>query len=275
MSKWFDQKTSKTQFGSTNSDRSWLSSDSGITEPAIRRFCRFNSAEPCRKHYQRGFTILELIIVIGLLAAVSYGALAAYDGVREDALAQVAETEMAEIVKALKQYKQDMGRFPEQLHPADFTSLQIGQILDGGVYRDLEDEEKWNPDTQRGWRGPYINGQGNGYVDVGNGLSDDGTGSAAVGAVVTPRFKGVADPFEKPPVSDTWFKWYPCASCEAFSTHGRPYYLFDADDLNKARVVSAGLDGQYVAKVLGASNRCEDVYNLLTDEDDDLVMCLQ
>src|SRR5690606_12333393 len=103
----------------------------------------FASNSSLRQH-ARGFTLLEMITVISLLVLLMVGAVAAYDSLREDSFQQLAKTEMTTIIKALKQYRQDVGRFPAQLHPADFTSLRYPLVLDGSDYRGLEPSERWN-----------------------------------------------------------------------------------------------------------------------------------
>ncbi len=241
--------------------------------------------QPLPRHAtMHGFTLVELIIVIGLLAFLAVGALVAYDGVGEDAKQQIVRTEMANISKALKQYKRDVGAYPARQHPADFTFLLVDKIWEGAVYDELTDDERWDPESARGWRGPYLDNAGNGYVSVGVNLGFDGSGSPTVGAVVAQPMMAVGDPFTRLPVDTNdddeydYFLWRPCADCEQFGGNknpeprGRPYYLFDLDQPKKARLVSAGPNGLLETEVLAAAN-CAEIYD--TDIGDDLILCLQ
>ncbi len=227
----------------------------------------------------RGFTLIELVIVIGLLALLSVGALVAYDGVGDDAKQQMVRTEMASISKALKQYRRDVGAYPARQHPADFTFLLTDNFWNDTTddYEALPEDEMWDPDSARGWRGPYLDNAGNGFVSVGVNLGFDGSGSPTVGAVVADPMMAVADPFARLP-DGVYFVWRPCATCDPFNgvngpeERGRPYYLFDLDQPKKARLVSAGPNGLLEAGVLAAAN-CADIYDTATG--DDIILCLQ
>lgn len=228
----------------------------------------------CAPALQRGFTLMELLVVIALLALLSVGALLSYDGVNEQANEQIARAEMANISKALKQYKRDVGSYPVRQHAADFTFLLADAFWDGASYDVLPEEDKWDIDSARGWRGPYLENTGDGYVEVGAGLGFDGSGSPIAGAVVAEPMRSVADPFTRLP-DGVYFVWRPCPTCDpidAAEKHGRPYYLFDLDQPKKARLVSAGPNGLLEAGVLAAAS-CADIYDTATG--DDIILCLQ
>ena len=59
-----------------------------------------------------GFTLLELLAVVTLLAILATGALVAYDGTDEQARIDVTKMEMAELRNALLQFRRDTGAFP-------------------------------------------------------------------------------------------------------------------------------------------------------------------
>ncbi len=138
---------------------------------------------------QAGFTLLELLAVIALMAVVAGTAVLAYDGVQDQGRQDATRFEMAEVRKALLQFRRDSGSndLPGQgaydceeladeaiangrpatwpaapavpvvnntnkadwitwcQHPANFWMLFVDP-LGGG----------WNPDTHRGWNGPYL-----------------------------------------------------------------------------------------------------------------------
>ncbi|WP_341326225.1 type II secretion system protein GspG [Methylotuvimicrobium sp. KM2] len=145
-----------------------------------------------------GFTLLELLAVITLLGVLAGGALLAYEGVQEDGEDSLARFELAEIRKALLQFRRDTRELPCRVYRAgdyqtnkdamvalDFAGLPsspdeddyhdwcrnaFSQQQDSGLsmlhrfpYSETDSEhvgKLWNPDTRRGWHGPYINEQG-------------------------------------------------------------------------------------------------------------------
>jgi prepilin-type N-terminal cleavage/methylation domain-containing protein len=66
------------------------------------------------KNKQGGFTLLELLVVITLLALLSVGALVAYDGVGENASATAAANNMTTTDRTIRQYVAVTGNFPNQ-----------------------------------------------------------------------------------------------------------------------------------------------------------------
>lgn len=66
------------------------------------------------KNKQGGFTLLELLVVITLLALLSVGALVAYDGVGDNASATAAANNMQTVDRTIRQYQAVTGKFPNQ-----------------------------------------------------------------------------------------------------------------------------------------------------------------
>ena len=66
------------------------------------------------KAKQKGFTLLELLVVITLLAILSVGALVAYDGLTEKAQASATANNTASVDRAIRQYKVISQKFPDQ-----------------------------------------------------------------------------------------------------------------------------------------------------------------
>lgn len=221
----------------------------------------------------RGFTLVELLAVIALISVIAAGASLALGGVREDAQAQLAQVEMLEIKKALQQFKRDVGYYPKTEHPADFGPLMINEDADNDGDPDYR---PWNPDTARGWRGPYLTREGNGYVDIGNDLKADGDGKPSEGTIE--RHYAAADPFLSMP-DGNYFIWRPCANessaaCDPYTEYGRPYYLFDLDQPARARIVSSGPDGVYGGVNADAHLVCYPNADSPGGKDD-IVLCLQ
>lgn len=214
----------------------------------------------------KGFSLLELLVVISILAALGGGAIVAAGNMRENALHQIAMMEMQKIKQALMQYRQDTGNFHTPAHPADFGAL-------------YDTVQTWDAASGRGKRGPYLISATKGWVDIGNNLMANGGGSPVLGA--TQSLQGVADPFVAVPVVPGSYS--PCeetannspSNClldsratigdPTRSRWGRPYLLFDLTAPDTARLVSMGPDGRYGG--IHAANAC-------LPEGDDLVLCL-
>lgn len=204
-------------------------------------------AKPFRA--QGGFTLLELLIVALVLAALGGGVIAALGDTQAHAMQQTALAEMQKIKTALLQYRRDTGEFPAPVHPADFSAL----YQQGGA-------PAWDAPSARGWRGPYLSVLGEGLVDIGDSLQNDGGGSPVlVVSAAHAEARAVADPFVARAVKNG--STSPCtddASDSAclldFRTQagdprhphwGRPYLLFELNDPARARLVSMGPDGVY------------------------------
>lgn len=221
------------------------------------------------KSHIGGFTLLEMLVVIAILAALGGAMLLSADNLREGALRQVAQTEMQKVKQALLQYRQDIGDFPAPSHPADFAALYEQGSL-----------PIWDASTGRGWRGPYLSQAGEGLVDVGDDVVANGAGSPVLGNTVT-ELRGVADPFVAAPTqlgnyraceedednspNTCLLDWRTATGLSTHSRWGRPYLLFDLGDRNKARLVSMGPDGIYGG--VNATDAC-------APNADDLVLCL-
>jgi prepilin-type N-terminal cleavage/methylation domain-containing protein len=226
---------------------------------------------------ETGFTLLELLVVIAVLVALAGGVVLALGGVMNESASQVARTEMLEIKNALLRFRADTGFLPRQgpfelatgtpctgaangsvplptagrdwfCSPANLDPLHTNPLTGTG-----HPLETWQPDTARGWRGPYLTRQGEGLVDAGDNLQSDGTGSPIAGVVLL-EMRGVADPFVGDPVvvgANTYLAWRIAPTLPPHPRWGRPYFLFDLDDqgasdlTKEARIVGMGPDGIY------------------------------
>lgn len=214
----------------------------------------------------RGFTLLELLVVIVVLAALGGGVIVSIGNTRESALRQVAQMEMQKIKQALLLYRQDTGNFPALANPADFSAL-------------YDTTQTWEPSTGRGLRGPYLTVSGEGLVDIGDGLAGDGSGSPVSGSTLA-NVRGVADPFVIRPAAPgsglpcdetatnspnyCLLDWRTAPGTTTHTRWGRPYLLFDLSVPARARLVSMGPDGRY-----DGVNATDCAPN-----GDDLVLCL-
>ena len=131
---------------------------------------------------QSGFTLLELLVVIFLITVIAGTALLGYEGVQDQGRDDITQFEMAEIRKALLQFRRDSGShdFPKQGQydcanmvnfPSNIASLTAtekqGWCNSSANFvmlfeNPLDDpatpgiEGGWNSDTHRGWNGPYL-----------------------------------------------------------------------------------------------------------------------
>lgn len=237
----------------------------------------------------QGFTLLELLVVITLLAILSSVALMSNDGVRDQAEVDTTKYEMTELRKALLQFKRDTGYFPrhtnydcvqvaesvrtyETANPGKFwpeyapsalptpSTNWVNWCSDTANFWMLfqdpipDTSNDWNPDTKRGWHGPYINKSGATYL-----------GGTAL--------RGVSDGF-----ANNQLVWRLRPNDAEYLTSGSSYSLFDLEDTTPdddtdgvPRLVSFGPDGIDGAggSVNATHSSCTPIAN-----SDDIVLCL-
>lgn len=240
---------------------------------------------PCP--HSPGYSLLEMLVVISLLAAVAFISTGNYRNVIEDSGERLVLTEMQEIAGAIRRFKQDTGYFPREgpfAHgtvagqsvtdvnlsgvnhagatatarqewfesPANFYQLLVAPLLSGhpaGL-------EQWNNETGRGWRGPYLQGVRDGYVDIGDD-PDDPTNIVTRGI---PDVDGIADPFlagdragggaEVDGRILDWARNHRPVNAgdpprEEREHWGRPYLFLQLGTPLKWSLVSMGPDGEY------------------------------
>lgn len=144
-----------------------------------------------------GFTLLELLAVIALLSILSAAALVSFDGTDEQARLDVTKQEIAELRKALLQFRRDnrelpcreyrVGKYqPDEVEMTElifpdttgWTSVNYANwcenteellqednalsMLNRFPFGDIETNKDllWNADTKLGWNGPYISQEG-------------------------------------------------------------------------------------------------------------------
>jgi prepilin-type N-terminal cleavage/methylation domain-containing protein len=136
-----------------------------------------------------GFTLLEVLIVVTLLALVGGAVIYSQGNVRKELGERLSDYESSTLYKALKQFRRDTGYYPKQgpfallaqdgsidpgnadhwpaflsdkdaaertkwfNHPANFYQLILG---DSPLKSTEHALESFSIQTGRGWRGPYI-----------------------------------------------------------------------------------------------------------------------
>jgi prepilin-type N-terminal cleavage/methylation domain-containing protein len=222
-----------------------------------------------------GFTLIELVIVVGILALVAMVAFSLTISTDEAVSHDLVQAEIRNLRDAILQFKRDTGFLPRTGpfdlvtavppgevavppegeawfdHPANFD-----QLMRQPVNTDGDPVRPWNIDLGRGWRGPYLQNM-EGWVDVGGDLQLNGDGSPVQGPIPD-RVRGVADPFIHDCVGSylVWYDHpYEFEEERVVTRCGRPYYFFDwhleGEELkNWARVVSSGANGIYESQDL-------------------------
>ena len=69
--------------------------------------------EPLHGKTEKGFTLLELLIVVSILSAVAGLAATSMSGLETDTQEKLALTEMQTIAEAVRQFKRDTGYYPK------------------------------------------------------------------------------------------------------------------------------------------------------------------
>jgi type II secretory pathway pseudopilin PulG len=236
--------------------------------PLSVSYCRNFTPRLSHLSSSDGFTLLEAMLVIAMLALVAGGAVLVLTSTKEDAELQLARSEMMTIKQAILKFKQDTGYLPKQgpfelassagtpcgaansngsaplptgqtrewyCSPANFYQLYLNPLAGTG-----HPLESWDQDTRRGWRGPYLSRFGEGFVDVGDSLQGSGVGNLIAGTLL-PDLYGIADSFVGPrgtcqdandpiPNKECYLGWSSTLNIATAIRWGRPYLLFDLDD---------------------------------------------
>lgn len=257
-----------------------------------------NKGHRNKGHHNKGFTLLELMVVVAIMAVIAGATIMTSFGSGEDSIQQnsqidAARFEMKEIKSALINYRTDIPIPPEDLiiSAANFTFLFTG-------------DNTWRPDYKTGWRGPYMRGGDDGFVDIGNSLTLDGTGAPHLITSSTHKLqRGIPDPFSFAAVENNvstpsfanacaentsnnlcLLDWRYVGQSDTdtpIKNYGRPYLLFNFvnkiesgdDEFNhyQARIVSMGPNGIYDSNSMGSN--CINKFTT-SGVNDDLVLCL-
>ncbi|MBL4764106.1 MAG: prepilin-type N-terminal cleavage/methylation domain-containing protein [Colwellia sp.] len=217
---------------------------------------------------QNGFTLMELLTVITLMAITATVAITSYDGVQDQSRYDVAKFEMTQLRKALIQFRQDSGTnsFPAQgsydctddvnggvvtetnslfTFPTDVTGTQAEKIAwcqhPANFWMLFEDPlgNGWNPDTKRGWHGPYLQRK-NGYLTL-------NANTVSLDNINNPVW-AIADPYVVNQ-QNTGVQWSIQTTSDVLNKAGTPYVLLvditNTPSLYQPRLISAGEDGKF------------------------------
>ncbi|MEM7407951.1 MAG: prepilin-type N-terminal cleavage/methylation domain-containing protein [Pseudomonadota bacterium] len=176
------------------------------------------------RHRQAGFTLLELLVIVAVLIGVATVVSRGLEGTYDNATAQLARAEMREVAEAVRQFREDTGFYPKQgvfdlssaggsVDPSGFPGSSAAQraawfYSPANLMQLIRQPEAsggteilpWDPETGRGWRGPYLRYEG--LVDVGDNLQTDGSGDpVVVDTLQYVHIPGIGDPFSREPAT--------------------------------------------------------------------------
>jgi general secretion pathway protein G len=140
---------------------------------------------------QHGFTLLELLVVVSILAAVAGIATSAVGGYHERAREELVHVEMNNIADAIYKFQTDTGYFPKTgVYPDSNTSLSDRSDL-GFLFKKPDVGQVWSPENPIGWNGPYMQQSSSQRLHNGGDCDNTGNVVAIVNSVIA-----LEDPFE-------------------------------------------------------------------------------
>lgn len=119
----------------------------------------------------RAFTLVELLIVIGLLGALAVLLLSNLSMTRTDSLDNsIVQAELADIQRAYRRFQADC--VPTQADYRLMTSYGLEILFRCEPTRGWSFPASWNSASGRGWRGPYLQSEGRRDIDITDADSD-------------------------------------------------------------------------------------------------------
>ena len=178
-----------------------------LRNPSVIQPCAIGAVSDCPvRTRQRGFSLIEMLVVVAVLAAIAYVGFAATGDTQTHAENHLAKTQMLNLAQALRRFRADTGYYPGQGPFAlnQPCTVEGENIAPGAVIADfvpagvnacawynspanlwlLFSERapsadpshpqaallRWDADSGRGWNGPYLAHAALGFVDVGTGI---------------------------------------------------------------------------------------------------------
>jgi len=138
------------------------------------------------KNYRLPFTLLELLIVIGMLGALAALILPHLAVAKTEAFDPMVQTEMQDIRIAFQRFYNDV--MPDETQLDLFRKYGLAPLMQSelpGIYKFAG----WDSDRCRGWRGPYLESEGTRMIDA----NSDGQAPAESGISIPV----ILDPYTK------------------------------------------------------------------------------
>lgn len=210
----------------------------------------------------RSFTLLELLVVVGIMATVAGALAVSLSGATDQAREDMTLRELAELKRAVLQFRADTGFFPRR-GPFDLDTRPNGAVptpAEGAAWFDspanlsqlLENPlpathalRAWDASRRRGWRGPYLARNAAREVEV-----RVTAGADLSGALLADAVPAAADRFLHSvlPGDGELFRWTdPVGQLSSAGVpRPRPYLLLiDAADETNSRIVGLGPNGVF------------------------------
>jgi prepilin-type N-terminal cleavage/methylation domain-containing protein len=202
------------------------------------------SSNPARRSRSisrmRGFSLLELMVTLAVLAALAFTASAYLQPAVDTAREPVAQYGMREVAAAILRFHQDTGFWPRtgpyetaSYSPANSSCPPAASYSPANLCQlfffptSLGEAWKWNPDTRRGWHGPYLTSLTSPLVKIGTTYPASATGEgASVPTGLAIPVTGVGDGFVSRPVGE-FLKWVdPRDTTRTVPGRGQPLLFF-------------------------------------------------
>ena len=261
----------------------------------------------------RGFTLVELLVVVAILLAISYLGFAVVFDTQQRAEDQVARAQLLNLARALRQFKADTGYYPGQgpfalNQPCTLDGVAVApgalrptvDLVPSGMqanacawfqspanllllFRDLPLPADamhaqaslltWDAAAQRGWRGPYMPHAALAWLDIGTNI-DSGTLLADVPAQPAgPSFAPPGGAYLRWRAIPSYANGY-VAARDDFERHPRPILHFDLERESGGRPRVVYPGPDGVYGGANPSDACLPNLTVVAGHDD-LVVCLE
>lgn len=102
----------------------------------------------CRRQAQRGFTMLELLVVLVILGLLAGLVGPQFFGRVDSSKVQTAETQVKMLKMALQTYRLDVGQYPNELNDLATAPANAGNLWRGPYLDDVIPLDPWNKSYQ-------------------------------------------------------------------------------------------------------------------------------
>jgi len=228
-----------------------------------------------------GFTLLELLVVVAILAIVSSLVMFNQQSIQQSSEQQLQQVQLTDYAKAVQRYYMHTQSFPvvsERGHPLDWQFLLTKP----------DSVNAWQPDYQLGWDGPYLKAHKLRSVSMHQRVLASGAlnhDAAALLPAAINNYRAPADLFVQRPamLAADWSR--PCpvfevdnpqaesgnsAACvgqwsvtnangsQVLNKHPRPLWLFVFNGAQRvmSRIVSSGPNGRYESQAMAQLDAC-------------------